>query len=148
MNNDNIKYYIISAILILLGLLAILYLYFSPKESKEKVNYAQNVNAVINNPTEKFDMWSTISEEEKFHISYSSVENHAFIITINAEPIKEVSEQAESVLQKKLKVNNDYFCSLNILIKIPYKVNNSLSGYDFGPSFCPNKMHIEDYLNK
>ncbi len=107
-------------------------------------SYPQSVQAVIDNPIERSGDWSTLIDEQDFQISYVHDNVGSFIITVNNYPLVEVAQQAEQALLTKLQVDQTYLCKLPVFISVPSVLDDNLSQYNFGLSFCPNRMHITD----
>jgi cell division protein FtsI/penicillin-binding protein 2 len=79
-----------------------------------------------------------LAEKNKsFDIAYFK-QDQTFLITIEAEPLKQNRDLAEQELLKMLQINEQNACRLKVSVVIPYDVNPDLAGQDYGLSFCPN----------
>lgn len=152
MENSKMRIYLIGgAILAGIVILVLAFFAFRPSKTNAPVStYPSNVQSVIDHPVEKVDNWSTLVDSENFQISYSTtpgVESPAgdsFFITINAQPVVQVAEQAEQALLDKLGITKDYACQLPVIINVPGSVDEKLTGFNFGLSFCSDRIHIAD----
>ena len=151
MNNINIRtYLIIGAVVGLAGIgFAIYLLFFAGKAAPAPTvstvgNYPENIQKVLNNPVEKQGSWSTLQTRDSYYLSYDSVSD-VFAIDLLSQPVVENSKTAEQELLALLGINQEYACKLRISIKVPNSVDESASGYEFGPSFCPSVKHIESF---
>lgn len=151
MNNINIKTYLIVGAVVGLGgiAFAIYLLFFSgqptPNPATSNIEkYPANIQKVLNNPVEKQGSWSTLQQRDSYFISYDSVSD-VFAIDLLKQPVVENSKSAEQELMALLGINQEYACKLRISIKVPNSVDESASGYEFGPSFCPSVKHIESF---
>ena len=64
--------------------------------------------------------------------------NSEFIVTLNEEPLGSARLAAETFLRSILDLPDAQLCELNIVMGVPYSVNESLSHYqNLGLSFCP-----------
>jgi hypothetical protein len=64
--------------------------------------------------------------------------NSEFVVTLNEEPLGSARRAAETFLRNILGLTDTEFCALNIVVGVPYSVNESLSYYqNLGLSFCP-----------
>lgn len=152
MGNNQFKIFLGVGIIVLVLVIALALVTNSRKPATNQnanAGYSQNVQQAINKPIEKNGNWSTLSSGEKYQISYSKENgSDSFYITINAQPVLQVSQQAESEFVQKLGVSNEEACKLPVSISVPNNVDSRLSGYSFGLSFCTGKPHIADQLKK
>lgn len=144
----NKRLIIITAIILVVGFLVVLYFLFrsTDNDHNQQGVYPEIIQQVIDNPVEKIsDDFNNIIKNDKFLISYGGDQNQGtFFITVNAEPVVEVSKQAEQEFLNRLQIDQAYACSLTVILNVPYAVDSNLSGYDFGMSFCSDRIHIED----
>lgn len=160
MNNSRIKILIFGGVAILIILIMALYLLFFTHKSKipsqtpssppssYPASYPQSVKDAISNPVDKVGDWNTLVNSDNFQISYStSQQGNSFFITINAQPVVQVTQQAEQAFLQKLGISKDYACTLPVIVSIPAKVDETLSGYNFGLSFCPGQRSFIRYTN-
>jgi hypothetical protein len=148
MTNSKIYIFIIVVILVCAGIIGLVYYFFAKDDNLPEVNtgYPQSILSVINNPLERIsDNFSNIVKDEQFLISYGGDSNQGtFYITVNAEPIVEVSKRAEQAFINKLQIDESYACQIDVILNVPSIIDDELAAYDFGLSFCPDKPHIED----
>ncbi len=131
--------------LMIVGVAAIVYLLFFDKKETSSGTYPSKVQQVIDNPIEKNGDWSTLANNDDYQISYSKGrEVDAFFITVNAAPALNVSKRAEQELVNKLGITQDEICALPVIIKVTAASNPNLTGFNFGLSFCPDRIHIAD----
>ncbi len=152
MFKNKIYIFIIVGTIILLGLLALLY--FLPedetKNSSTEGGYPVGVLDIIKSPAERInDNFNHSIVDDKYVISYGGdLEQGTFFITVNAEPVVEVSKMAEKVFLEKLEIDETYACELYVVLNVPSTIDSDLADYDFGLSFCPGRIHIEDVPRK
>lgn len=146
MENLKPKLYIIGAIALVAIFIGAVYLFFKADKSPESESeYPESVQNAINNPVDRNGDWSTLIDNENYQISYStSSQGDSFFITVNSEPVVGISQNAETALLQKLGVEKEYLCTLPVVINVPYMVNAKLSEYNFGLSFCPDRIHVSD----
>ena len=146
MNNSKLKIIIIVGIVLVLVIGLILYLAISRKENNSDSGYPEAVQKVIDNPIDKNENWSTIIDNSSFQISYSTGDSgDSFFITISGQPVLESAIQAETALLEKFgNTDKDYICSIPIIINVLATTTPELSGYNFGLSFCPDRIHVTD----
>lgn len=146
----NKKIYIIITIIILLigGFIILVLALVNKKGIKPTVNkvYPTSVINILNNPIERVsDNYITLIDQDGYIISYGGDLNRGtFYITVNDQPVVDVSKKAEQAFLEKLQIDQTYACSLEVLINIPSVVDNNLSQYNFGMSNCPGRPHVED----
>jgi hypothetical protein len=148
MEKSNLKIYLLIALVFLAIIATGIYLVVTSSNNSAKP-YPNNVKDVISNPVKKVGDWSILEETDKYVINYSKVgEVDEFYITIYSNPAYQTSIEAENRLLNKLKIDKDYACSLPITIQVQRAVDESLWGYNFGLSFCKDKLHISDILQQ
>lgn len=150
MNNQKLKIIgIVGAIVIVV--LALIYLLFGGNKSpqrggnSEEQNYPTAVRELIDHPIQRNENWSTLVSNDDFILSYATADTGpGFYITINNHPIEKVAKEVEKYLLEKFDNNEEQLCEEYVVIGVPFNVNEQLSDYDFGLSFCPNRIHITD----
>lgn len=136
---------VIVGIILVASLIGLVYLLSSSKEITGPESYPKSVKNAINNPIEKNENWSTLVSNDDFQISYSTSEDvDSFFITINAQPALEVSLKAEQSLLQKLGIKEEDACKLPVLINVPAIVDENLTAFEFGLSFCSDVVRISD----
>jgi hypothetical protein len=89
-------------------------------------------------PVFRTDTTLVIADTDQYQIIYL-IREHTFQILISAPPANMSRNLAENALLKILGVSQDDACKLPVAIKIPYSVDQSLAGPEYGLSFCnPN----------
>ncbi len=143
-NNLKLKIFIIAGIA-LIAISIIVYVLFFVNKDNTSTSYPKSVEKAINNPIDKNENWNTLVDNDNFQISYSKVaDSESFFITINAKPVNTVSLEAEQSLLQKLGIDKEYACTIPVVINVPSSVDEKLTGYNFGLSFCPNRIHVSD----
>ncbi len=142
------KIYILAFIILIVAIGLIIFYVFKGKNETitQKTGYPISVKNVIINPIEKItNNFVTIEKNDNFLISYGgNLDRGTFFITINSEPVIEVSKQAEQEFLRKLKIDQEYACKLDVILNVPSNLDDNLAEYNFGMSFCPNRPHIQD----
>jgi hypothetical protein len=150
MDNKKLTILIIAAsALLALLIIALAYFVFRSDSTSDQPGvtsggYPQSVQDAIGNPLERNGDWLTLVSEDDFQISYVEDDIGRFMVTVNNYPLTEVSQRAELALLQKLQIDQDYACKLPVFISVPSALDDSLSQYSFGLSFCDNRMHITD----
>lgn len=147
MENIKTKLYIVIGVVLLIIFFVVIYFAFFSKEKKQVTTstYPQTIQNVLDNPIEKIGDWSTLVDDDDFQISYGSgQEGGTFYITVNTTPFIEVSDRAEQAFLQKLGIEKEYACELPVIINVPSMIDDNLSEYNFGLSFCPNRVHISE----
>mgnify|MGYP000194449804 CR=1 FL=1 len=146
MNFNKLKIAIIIVSLVGFLVVGVFYL-MSDQETADPAaqKYPRSVQNLIDNPMDKNDNWSTLIDAPEFQVSYSTVDEiDTFFITIIADPILESAAKAEASVVEKFNVSQAELCELPIVINIPATLSEDLSGYNFGLSFCLNRVHVTD----
>ncbi len=78
----------------------------------------------------------TAEKSAGFSIAYFK-NDQSFLITLEAEPLKQNRLLAEQELLKMLQIDEQSACRLKVSLVIPYEISPALSGKDYGLSFCP-----------
>ncbi len=141
--------FIAIAVAAVIGILVLVYFAFGGGSQNNDVlddGYPLSVKTAISKPIEKVsDNYYTLVKKEDYLISYGGdLKKGTFYITVNKEPVIDVANAAEQAFLKKLNIDESYACSLNVILNIPSIIDNNLSDYDFGLSFCPDRPHIQD----
>lgn len=79
----------------------------------------------------------TAEKNAGFNIAYFK-NDQSFLITLEAEPLKQNRQLAEQELLKMLQIDEQSACRLKVSLVVPYEISPDLSGKDYGLSFCPN----------
>ena len=148
MDKSKYKIYIAIAVavLIIATLVAVLLLQNSNNRGS---GYDKNVQAVIDSPLEKIENSSTLLSSDEYIVTYQKgLGQDQFLITVNANPVPEVSLKAEQAFLKKLNITQEYACTLPIILGVPSMIDENLAGYSFNMSFCPDGIHISDVLSQ
>lgn len=66
-----------------------------------------------------------------------------FQITINAEPIGDIRQQAETSLRATLGITEEQMCNLNAAVLTKNDVNRFYAGENLGISYCPGSVRLE-----
>ena len=80
--------------------------------------------------------------DPSFTLSYFGVYDF-YQVSINAEPIAEVREEAEQELQAILGVSEETMCQLQHSVMTSVYVNSTYGGVELGFSFCPGSVQFE-----
>lgn len=143
-NKKNILYAVIIIVLIVIfGI--ILYISFKKDSDAPEVNvqYPQAIQSLIEKPLFDNEGISTLILNDNYVISYEKLEKK-FLISVNNYPIDVVANLAEQDLLEKFDQDQDRLCAETIVLNIPANVNPDLIDYNFGLSFCPDRIHLED----
>lgn len=145
----NKKIIIITSIVILvIVLITVVYLvsFSSDRNPSQDGGYPHSVQTIINNPAERIsEEFSNLVKNDNYVISYGGNQTAGtFFITINAEPVEQVSILAEQDFLTKLQIEEEYACSLTVVLNVPFSIDSNLSDYNFGLSFCSDRIHITD----
>lgn len=144
----NRRIIIIIGIICFIAILILVYFFFTTSNSapNKQDDFANNVQQAISNPIEKVaDGFSNLVKNDNYLISYGgNQDTGTFFITVNAEPVIDISKQAEQAFLQKLQIDEMYACTLTVILNVPSALDSSLSEYNFGLSFCPDRIHIED----
>ena len=142
MDNKKLKLYIIIGVVA--TLLIVLVGVYLLRPSSDEI-YPATVQEAITHPVDQNENWGTLLTNDEYEISYSkSGTTDSFFITVNAQPALDTSLKAEQAFLQKLGITQEYACALPVVIKIPFAVDQNLAGFEFGPSFCPNVVHVAD----
>lgn len=134
--------------LIIIGLTVWLFVLSRGPATNSNSNYPQSVQNAIDNPVQRNEGWNTLVDNDDYQISYSkSGSSESFFITIVNGPALAVSQKAEQELLSKLQITQEQACNLPVSMNVVNSVDSNLSGYTFGLSFCPDKLHIADAQN-
>lgn len=102
-----------------------------------------NVKNVYQMQGEKLSNSGTAFEDNSYYyISYYPDDN-SFNIVLNSPDVERARREAEERLLIDLGISKDEACQLNVVLGVPYNVNEKLSGRNFGLSFCPNGKPIK-----
>lgn len=88
-----------------------------------------------------------ISDERKlgndsgFSVAYFE-EDGSFAISLTGKPFALYHEKASRYLLDTLKISEAEACTLNVYVGVTYDTDPSLSGKNFGLSFCPGSVQL------
>lgn len=138
--------FIIAAILLIVSFVLLYFIFTASNNTNKDSGYPKSVQNVLDNPIEKIDdNFKNLIKNDKYLISYGGgTSGGTFYITVNAEPVVDISKEAEQEFLKKLSIDEEYACSLTVILNVPNAIDSNLSEYDFGMSFCPDRIHITD----
>jgi hypothetical protein len=89
------------------------------------------------NPAEKTSGALAIKETSDYSIVYYE-KDRSFVITLLSAPAAKARDAAEDDFLAALNINPAEACRLKVSLTVPLSVDESLSGKDYGLSFCPN----------
>lgn len=95
---------------------------------------------VIDDVTYQIDEGS-IGEDLTYQIYFDDVDKN-ITISLLKEPLQSSRLSAEVALVKRLEVNKNDLCSMNITVNTPAFVNEKYSGNNLGLSFCPGAVSL------
>lgn len=78
-----------------------------------------------------------ITDTEQFDLVYFPAEQ-AFLISLESKPLAAARTAGQQSLLQHLNIIESEACKLNIEVKVPDDIDNSLSGRNLGLSFCEN----------
>jgi len=105
--------------------------------SRMKVSDVE-INNIAKSPVEKNDEGDFVFErEDDFEIAYIKQDN-VFFIEINSPEFDSARIKAENSFLKQLGINKEDACKLNVKLYTPSYVNEELSAFEYGLSFCNN----------
>ena len=76
-------------------------------------------------------------KSDQYEIVYFSQEK-SFTITILAPPAQQSRDAAEQAFLDTLAISKADACKLSVSLTVPYDVDPTLAGKDYGLSFCPS----------
>jgi hypothetical protein len=77
-----------------------------------------------------------------FDVQFNGIGSQ-FVVTLNEEPLGASRLAAEAFFRDTLELTDAQLCTLDILVGVPYSVNESFSGYqNLGLSFCPDAFRL------
>ncbi len=101
-----------------------------------------SVNDITKHPIQKVSDNLLFENSKQYSIVYFP-EEKAFSINILQKPLKQSRDAAESALLKDLNIDFAQACKLLVQTFVPFEVDQTASGQDYGLSFCPSGRQIE-----
>ncbi len=114
----------------------------APPTPEEKISVPTNQGSVAipditKNPIENLsDGGVTFKLSDDFSIEYYAKDN-SFIITLLNNDVEKAQKEAEQEFLQSLGVSQDDACKLNVIIGVPFSVNENFAGGVYKLSFCP-----------
>jgi len=93
-------------------------------------NIYKNSDKILSNNGVAFE------DNDDYYIAYYPDDN-SFTISISNRDVDLGRERAESKFLNDLGITQEQACKLTVILGIPYRVSENLSGQNFGLSFCP-----------
>ncbi len=107
-------------------------------QGKKSVVEAENF---LKNPLEEIGDSAVVAKTQGYHIIYYKTDQ-AFSITLLSQPPARARELAEKAFLEKLNIHIGQACDLKVSTYVPFFVDGSLSGKDYGLSFCPEGVQF------
>lgn len=96
------------------------------------------LNNVYKNPLENLSNGGvSFKDNSDYYMAYYP-QDQGFLVVIQNPDIKTARDKAEADLLETLGIDKSAACKLKVSITVPYDVNASASGQEYGLSFCPN----------
>jgi len=133
---------IIFAVVGVLILISLFYLFLQGNKKQITLKTSDG-NVSINNPAELPDKKSlslsgvNFKENSDYAIDYYP-EDHGFIIAILNPNIQVARALAEKDFVQTLGISQADACKLKVSLSVPFNINETASGINYGLSFCPN----------
>jgi hypothetical protein len=105
------------------------------KEVEEKLNSKLNELGGSTKTINKSGDFSLNVQSENYSIIYFP-KNKSFNISITASPFERIRRQAENDFLKKMGPDEQFICSLNVVITTPRFANPDQAGRNYPLSFC------------
>lgn len=111
----------------------------SPRDPKMTINTSQgsfDVNNVYQAPLKNLSNDGVaFKDNADYSISYYP-QNQGFLIVIQNPDIEGAYSKLESDFLQTLGIDKDTACKLTVSITVPYSINASASGHEYGFRFC------------
>ena len=119
---------------------------FSPGPAAKTLSIATSKGVVVvrnfySNPVEiSPDKLSVLIERKPSHDIVFFVPDRSFSIAISKRPFSASRKLAERAFLKSLQINERDACKLKVTLGVPFSVDASRSGKDYGLSFCEGSL--------
>ncbi len=101
-----------------------------------------DIGNVYKNPVEKLsNNGVSFADNSDYYIAYYP-EKDDFLVVIKNKDVISAEKKAEDDFIKQLGITEEQACELNVLVTVPFDVNEKYSGGLYGFSFCSNVNHI------
>jgi len=101
-------------------------------------------NSFFSAPETEQNFSNVIFEKSSnFDIGYYPDVNQ-FVVLLQNQNLDQAREEAEKAFLDSLQISKRQACQLNVYLGVSLETNFGLSGRDFGLSFCPDGIIIEE----